>query len=622
MSSVKMKTKSAPTEEDDLGGLHKHCLSCYSFKFCSGGEDSCEFNQCLMKCGAVFHSCKAIEHMEICPMIRVPCLNEEFGCTMEMARRNLGVHLMKCPASVVMCMAEWNRWPVYSTERRRHIPFQHRNPYAFKGQLDFDLTLRDQRMLGNLGKISRKTKLTLRNSLTRRYPAVPIPSTIRSRLPEAVENGVETNGSDDLLDVGDDIEFMGVRRNDKALSKQMKQWQDDLDERLKGREKIKPYWEYPELEKGNIHPHCANCFAITCPKTFLDTYEDDLSKFKACEVISCRWKCGVKYHQCKAFEHQMLCTTYEESDDFAWMYRGIKGARKESKAGKEKKIQLKALEGPFVGPSESNITTGNIVKGKFVPDPPPFPPFLLQPCRLDIKLETVTRLQSKPKSMYTFVCAQEFRRDEFCWHSKNIHNDIHGGMNNWIEHRCPMASHGCSFASRRMFPHNQNHTLVYNEAAESFGVKNLSIPKCLMEPPKKHKPKLSDLPIELLIKIFQDLDPFTLCNLAVTSVGMREVCCSMLDEKGCVSLQWERIKEGKQIRWQVAYKRWFFSTALKPIKEWKFGVDQVSNHLKSCPYNIQLKRSRKETFKSANYDRLLQQMIGALRFGSNSRTVN
>lgn len=530
MSSVKMKTKSAPTEEDDLGGLHKHCLSCYSFKFCSGGEDSCEFNQCLMKCGAVFHSCKAIEHMEICPMIRVPCLNEEFGCTMEMARRNLGVHLMKCPASVVMCMAEWNRWPVYSTERRRHIPFQHRNPYAFKGQLgrmrflitmsvfdtinlsfllDFDLTLRDQRMLGNLGKISRKTKLTLRNSLTRRYPAVPIPSTIRSRLPEAVENGVETNGSDDLLDVGDDIEFMGVRRNDKALSKQMKQWQDDLDERLKGREKIKPYWEYPELEKGNIHPHCANCFAITCSKTFLDTYEDDLSKFKACEVISCRWKCGVKYHQCKAFEHQMLCTTYEESDDFAWMYRGIKGARKESKAGKEKKIQLKALEGPFVGPSESNITTGNIVKGKFVPDPPPFPPFLLQPCRLDIKLETVTRLQSKPKSMYTFVCAQEFRRDEFCWHSKNIHNDIHGGMNNWIEHRCPMASHGCSFASRRMFPHNQNHTLVYNEAAESFGVKNLSIPKCLMEPPKKHKPKLSDLPIELLIKIFQDLDPFT-----------------------------------------------------------------------------------------------------------------
>ena len=50
---------------------------------------------------------------------------------------------------------------------------------------------------------------------------------------------------------------------------------------------------------------------------------------------------------------------------------------------------------------------------------------------LDLRLETVTRLQTKPRSMYTFVCAQEFRRDEYGWHSKNVHSEILGGLNNW-----------------------------------------------------------------------------------------------------------------------------------------------------------------------------------------------
>ena len=43
---------------------------------------------------------------------------------------------------------------------------------------------------------------------------------------------------------------------------------------------------------------------------------------------------------------------------------------------------------------------------------------------LDTKLETITRLQTKPGHMYTFVCAQEFRRDEFAAHSKGMRNSI------------------------------------------------------------------------------------------------------------------------------------------------------------------------------------------------------
>ena len=59
-----------------------------------------------------------------------------------MPRKQLAAHLESCPASVVICMAEWNRWPVYSSERKKHIPFRQSNPHAHEGQL------------GNLDRIS------------------------------------------------------------------------------------------------------------------------------------------------------------------------------------------------------------------------------------------------------------------------------------------------------------------------------------------------------------------------------------------------------------------------------------------------------------------------------------
>ena len=37
---------------------------------------------------------------------------------------------------------------------------------------------------------------------------------------------------------------------------------------------------------------------------------------------------------------------------------------------------------------------------------------------MDIRMDTVTKLQQKPKSMFTFLCAQTFRRDQFEAHCK------------------------------------------------------------------------------------------------------------------------------------------------------------------------------------------------------------
>lgn len=42
---------------------------------------------------------------------QVPCINSEYGCPVTLPRRLRAAHLVSCPASVVLCMAEWNRWP-------------------------------------------------------------------------------------------------------------------------------------------------------------------------------------------------------------------------------------------------------------------------------------------------------------------------------------------------------------------------------------------------------------------------------------------------------------------------------------------------------------------------------
>lgn len=299
-------------------------------------------------------------------------------------------------------------------------------------------------------------------------------------------------------------------RHDKRLSKQMKQWKDDLDERLKGKERPPRYWEFPELEKGGVHKHCAHCVTLDCGDSATNVNN-------ACDTVPCRWRCGSRLHSCKLFEHQMICPLYQEPDDFAWMYRGMEAAAARAKqtakvanAVKKKAEALKPSEDLFVGPGEPAHRRVRRSKsgGALVPVPPPMPPAIQTVCRLDARLETVTRLQTKPRAMYTFVCAQEFRRDEFAWHSKNVHDDIHGGMNNWMEHRCPLASYGCGFSARRMAPHDAHHAVAFNRTVESFAVVSLRPPLLPVVGNKAEDGLLSlaDLPIEILMVVVGKLD--------------------------------------------------------------------------------------------------------------------
>ncbi len=494
------------------GALHRHCFQCVSINSCSRNkakdDSSCDIINCPSNCYAIFHSCKLVLHKEVCPNVTVQCVNKFYGCQSEMLRKDVNSHLEKCPASVIVCMAEWNRWPVFTSQRRRHIPFKQHNPHATQGQLDFDLTMRDQRMLANLQTLPRKTKLSLRNYLTRRYPAVPLPNIKRS---------YDVLADNDFIDIGLTDPYAGARKLDKAQL-QIKQWEDDLNARLKGKEIPKKYWEFPEMEKGQIHKHCAYCFSPKCERKagLIDSKE---APDEACSVIDCRWKCGCRYHACKSSEHSLICLNYEEVDEYDWMLKGVTNLEtrfeeiyKKKRAMKKQPV-LKEANDFFQGPGRP--AHGLLRDANGIPIPPELPKNLLSTrVWLDVKLETVTRLQTKPTQMYSFVCGQEFRRDEFHWHSKTVHDDILGGLNNWVEHRCPMASYGCGFSHRRLFPaKNQAQTIIYSPAVESFGItttsRNLMKPKLGKDQGNHQSVKtLTDLPFEILELIIHRLDSF------------------------------------------------------------------------------------------------------------------
>ena len=76
----------------------------------------------------------------------------------------------------------------------------------------------------------------------------------------------------------------GARKKD-GMDEQMQRWQEDLDARLKGKKIPPKYWEFPEMEKGNLHKHCAHCVDVNCVRSlenFTD-YED-----MCCHIVFCR----------------------------------------------------------------------------------------------------------------------------------------------------------------------------------------------------------------------------------------------------------------------------------------------------------------------------------------------
>lgn len=500
---------------------HAHCETCIKISKCTKRAVeglSCAIISCQKKCGSSFHSCKANEHSLLCPNMQEPCINANYGCPHIVLRKHRGSHLESCPASCVPCNAEWNRWPLCTKERQIHIPFAQINPQLREEQLDVALALRDQGVLDHWMNLPRKTQKLMRCNLTPRHPAIPL---ILSLWEPTVKMKVKSISSDDGLSNVSTPRQSAERSDNSILSVSSTD-----DESPWGRRRKPP---------GLLQSMCAQLFnksAAQNQQPVLVSNQDD-----SCFPV-----------KNKVVDEDTLSDISNGLDDDC--------------------STNEILDAPFGGSGNCGLLPSN---------PPELP--LLTTLGLDLSIECIPRYQSKPKSMYTFVCAQDFRRDEFAWHYRNWHSEIHGGLDGWIEQRCPLARYGCSFARRRMFPVSPDHRIIYSSIVESFGVTRTP-----QDTARKHDElSLTDLPFEVLRAVASYLDGFSLCHLSVTCHLLREVARSLLYNRGLVTAHWQKSQQG----WIITHYRWSFSTSFSPVERWGFeSSPHISNHLRDCRYNI------------------------------------
>lgn len=119
-------------------GVHAHCDTCIKVTKCTAQpshNESCEIVSCELSCGFRFHACKLNEHKLLCANEKVACINAGNGCPVTLIRHQRARHLETCPASVVICNMEWNRWPLYSQEHQMRDPLYIVDSQSKKGQL-------------------------------------------------------------------------------------------------------------------------------------------------------------------------------------------------------------------------------------------------------------------------------------------------------------------------------------------------------------------------------------------------------------------------------------------------------------------------------------------------------
>ncbi|KAJ7990165.1 hypothetical protein DPEC_G00297490 [Dallia pectoralis] len=221
---------------------------------------------------------------------------------------------------------------------------------------------------------------------------------------------------------------------------------------------------------------------------------------------------------------------------------------------------------------------------------------------VQIQAEDITRRHNSTNSAFSFVCGHAFRRDEYPAHFRNVHLDIQSCLNGWFEQRCPLAYLGCNYCQRRFHPAGQRATVTYHQDLSAFALKPDDPPPTsdrgmTVTSDRKHGrdlDPLSKLPFEVLQHVASFLDSLSLSQLSLVSQLMREVCVTMLMNRGMVYLKWEKktYSHGGS-GWRCRKKLWEFSSLFSKVDRWCFDGDvtSMSEHLKVCPFYQREERS-------------------------------
>lgn len=672
-------------KEEDMENLHAHCLKCINRRCMARPETgvSCDLIGCPLVCGAVFHSCKLEEHRLLCPYERLPCLNSGFGCPFTVPRIKMAKHLETCPASIVCCTMEWNRWPVSYSDRKSYENLS--KDFDEVEQLDMALALQDQRMLLESLKVTttvskngekeadESEKMATASGLpeldsgavemeeepynelyrasveSSRSLAVALDivsnskdagvivgnlngeKTDKNKGPHHGENGdrhhvfaaeggknvdMQESDSDSECELGAvggvDCAVAGGGREgvngwagDDFVELLFEEKEDDIAEPIGDSDPVLPEMpqdyvpvlalEHPVPREAAHSPPMPFLMSDHVRSNFLQHLPPELRyrclerKLQNVEVLrgismftfnGRRAVLSDPYLFRVKMEDKAVDTSDLEVADDPMGLHGIDlitaallfclgdspGGRGISDSRFVDGYHIDFGTQTFSFPSAilaTNTMVGDIASASAcdhaspqLSNPSPF-----HTLRLDLVLECVARYQTKQRSMFTFVCGQLFRRDEFSSHFKNVHGDIHAGLNGWMEQRCPLAYYGCTYSQRRFCPSVQGFRIIHDRHLGSFGVQPGLPLKCghdLHRKPRhfgSQRDRFSNLPFEVLQLVASFLDSFSLCQLSRVSRTMRDVCASLLQMRGMVVLLWDKKRRADgSSSWQITDK--------------------------------------------------------------------
>ncbi|KAM9728052.1 F-box only protein 40 [Menidia menidia] len=220
---------------------------------------------------------------------------------------------------------------------------------------------------------------------------------------------------------------------------------------------------------------------------------------------------------------------------------------------------------------------------------------------LQLQAESVNSRNNRASCAFSFICNHTFHRREFATHFRNVHSDIQTGLSGWFEQRCPLAYLGCTYSQRRFHPSTHKATVTYNQQLRSFNLRPGVQPLTTTNSPGAvgssadqgigggpadgGGDSLSSLPFEVLCHVASFLDSLSLSQLALASRLMRQVCSSLLRERGMVTLRWERKTYSHGgAKWKPK-PVWEFSRLFTPVDSWHMAdIPPISAHLKVCPF--------------------------------------
>ncbi|XP_051533191.1 F-box protein 40.1 [Myxocyprinus asiaticus] len=639
-------------QRTETSKLHRHCESCHSRRCKTPVEISvsCVIISCRLLCGAVFHLCKEEEHMLLCPNERVPCLNVEYGCPFAMCRSKLAKHLELCPASIVSCSMEWNRWPIEESETPEFYENILKENHA-QEPLDLSMALRDQQHL--FRSLKMKNLFPELIEKVAEEPSVMVLEGAVGGVP--LSNGVEEATASAGIASNTEFQEEGLTQEEReALARNPNLvdlesyniWERMFSMELSGcKHTIKSLGQNPASSSGTEIKPQANPSRLEIiqeePQVQNDSHEtpSDIPKYNAYEMDEDKFLIATSLFACdtrpkKKFIYEHLepikiksVRTFKIPTSFKAKQSRIRNPSHNKKVSvsvdtsdlgveiddmpKWDEVQAtllcsleRELRGHLIAESRSadallldvGTQTYDFYSAPFKPENSLADIIADRALKLHVQIqpESVTRRHNKSSSAFTYLCNHTFRRDEYPSHFKNVHSDIQSCASGWFEQRCPLAYLGCTFIQRRFQPSSQRAMVFYNKDLSTFclrpevsdilyeGVKTVTMErKCA-----RNTDALSKLPFEVLVHIVGFLDSFTLTQLSLVSRLMREVCSTLLNERGMVSLKWEKKVYSHGGRcWRSRKKVWQFSNLFSTVDSWCFDkLPPISEHLKDCPY--------------------------------------